>query len=59
MNAQLVLPEFTNEDEEREFWATIDLSNYFAPEDFEEALFPNLSPTLQENALDKDAFHLS
>ena len=42
---QLKIPKFKNEDEEREFWAKIDLSEYFEPSDFVPVSFPNLKPT--------------
>jgi predicted DNA binding CopG/RHH family protein len=45
MNKPLKLPKFKNEDEEREFWAKIDLSDYFVSSDFEKVSFPNLKPT--------------
>lgn len=45
MKKKLNIPKFKNEDEEREFWARIDLSEYFEPDDFEEVSFPNLKPT--------------
>ena len=45
MKKQLKVPTFKNEDEEREFWANIDLSEYYTPEDFERVSFPNLKPT--------------
>ncbi len=45
MKKKLVLPKFKNEDEEREFWWKLDLSEYFDPEDFEPVSFPNLKPT--------------
>lgn len=45
MRKQLKLPKFKSEDEEREFWAKVDLSDYFEPSDFEEVSFPNLKPT--------------
>lgn len=41
------IPKFKNEDQERNFWAKIDLSKYFAPADFEEVTFPDLKPTTQ------------
>ncbi|MFV1917421.1 MAG: CopG family antitoxin [Patescibacteria group bacterium] len=41
----LKIPKFKNEDEEREFWAKLDLSEYFEPKDFVPASFPNLKPT--------------
>ena len=45
MKKKIALPEFENEDEERDFWARIDLSEYLEPGDFERASFPNLKPT--------------
>lgn len=45
MKKQLKLPKFKNEDEEREFWAKIDLSKYYEPSDMEKISFPNLKPT--------------
>ena len=45
MKKQLKLPKFKNEDEEREFWARIDLSEYFEPSDFVPVSVPNLKPT--------------
>ena len=45
MKKKLVLPKFKNEDEEREFWWKLDLSEYFEPSDFERVSFPNLKPT--------------
>lgn len=47
MKKQLDVPKFKNEDEEREYWSKVDLSNYFEPEDFEKVSFPNLKPTSQ------------
>lgn len=45
MKKKLVLPKFKNEDEERDFWAKLDLSEYYEPEDLEPVSFPNLKPT--------------
>ena len=45
MKKPLKLPKFKNEDEEREFWYKLDLSEYFEPSDFERVSFPNLKPT--------------
>lgn len=45
MKKKLVLPHFKNEDEEREFWSKIDLSEYFDADDFQPVSFPNLKPT--------------
>ena len=38
----LKLPKFKNEDEEREFWDKVDITDYFSPKDFKRASFPNL-----------------
>ena len=46
MKKEFSLPAFNNEDEERDFWANIDLSDYFEPEDFSRVSFPNLKSTL-------------
>lgn len=45
MKKQLNIPKFKNEDEEAEFWASLDLSEYLEPSDFERVSFPNLKPT--------------
>jgi len=45
MKKPLKLPKFKNEDEEREFWWKLDLTEYFEPSDFERVSFPNLKPT--------------
>lgn len=45
MKKKLNIPQFKNEDEEREFWARIDLSEYFESSDFVPVSFPNLKPT--------------
>lgn len=45
MKKPLKLPKFKNEDEERNFWAKIDLTDYFEPSDFVPVSFPNLKPT--------------
>lgn len=45
MKKQLILPKFKNEDDERDFWAKIDLSEYYEPSDFVPVSFPNLKPT--------------
>ena len=36
------VPKFKNENEEREFWNNIDLSEYYKPSDFKKIIFPNL-----------------
>ena len=46
LNIRLNLPKFKNEDEEREFWNKIDLSEYFEPSDFRRGVvFPSLKRT--------------
>ena len=45
MKKRLKLPKFKNEDEEREFWWKLDLSEYYEPSDMEPVSFPNLKPT--------------
>lgn len=45
MKKPLKIPKFKNEDEEREFWWNLDLSEYYGPEDMERVSFPNLKPT--------------
>ena len=45
MKKELKIPKFKNEDEERDFWSKIDLSEYFEPKDFTKVSFPNLKPT--------------
>ncbi|OIP87195.1 hypothetical protein CO009_02805 [Candidatus Shapirobacteria bacterium CG_4_8_14_3_um_filter_35_11] len=45
MKKKLVIPKFKNEDEERDFWTKIDVTDYFNANDFEKASFPNLKPT--------------
>lgn len=45
MKKPLKLPKFKNEDEEREFWVKLDLTEYFEPSDFHRVAMPNLKPT--------------
>ena len=45
MKKKLVLPKFKNEDQERDFWAKLDLSEYYESGDLEEVSFPDLKPT--------------
>lgn len=45
MKKKHVLPKFKNEDEEREYWDTFDLTEYYKPSDFVRVRFPNLKPT--------------
>jgi len=45
MKKPLLLPKFNNEDEEREFWNHIDITEYFEPSDFKKVAFPHLKRT--------------
>lgn len=45
MRKKLKLPKFKNEDEERNFWTKLDLSEYYEASDLEPVSFPNLKPT--------------
>lgn len=45
LNIAYTIRKFKNEDEEAEFWDSIDLSEYLEPSDFEKVSFPNLKPT--------------
>lgn len=42
MKKEIKPPKFENEDEERAFWADIDLSEHLDVDDFEKVSFPNL-----------------
>jgi len=41
------VPDFKNEDEEREFWATNSPLDFFDAKDFKKASFPNLKPSIK------------
>lgn len=45
------IPEFQNEDEEREFWAEQDSSEIIDWKQAQRAIFPNLKPTLKSISL--------
>ena len=45
MKKPLVLPKFKNDDEEHDFWAKINLADYYEPSDFVPVSFPNLKQT--------------
>ena len=45
------IPNFKNEDEERNFWVTHDSTDYINWEKAEEAIFPNLKPTTRKISL--------
>ncbi len=41
------MPDFKNEDEEREFWATHSPLDFFDAKNFAKASFPNLKPSIK------------
>lgn len=45
MKKPLNLPKFKNEKEEHDFWAKINLSDYYEPADAKSVSFPNLKPS--------------
>lgn len=46
MKKKLTVPKFKNEPEEADFWAKLDLAEYFEPSDFKRGVrFPNLKLT--------------
>lgn len=45
MKKVLNVPKFANEDEERDFWSRIDLSEYYEASDMRAVSFPDLKPT--------------
>jgi len=51
MKKKLKLPKFKNEDEERNFWWNLDLTEYFEQNDFVPVSFPNLKPTTRPISL--------
>lgn len=51
MKKQLKIPKFKNEDEERDFWSKIDLTDYFESADLQSATFPNLRPSSRSISL--------
>ncbi len=45
MKKPLKVPQFRTEDDERAFWAKVDLADYFSAEDTRPVSFPNLKPS--------------
>ncbi len=45
------VPKFKNEDEEREFWANADSTEYFDWSKAQEVIFPNLKPSTESISL--------
>ncbi len=52
------IPKFKNEDEERNFWASADTSEYFDWDNAEEVIFPNLKPSTETISLRVPGFLL-
>ncbi len=60
MNKKLKpIPKFKNEDEEREFWAKADTSEYFDWGKAQKAVFPNLKPSTESISLRLPSFLLA
>ena len=51
MKKQIKIKRFKSETEERNFWAKIDLAEYFDKADFEKVSFPNLKPSTRSISL--------
>ncbi len=59
MNQLKKIPEFKNEDEEREFWATHDSTEYVDWSKAQKAIFPNLKPSTESISLRLPSFLLA
>lgn len=59
MKKQLKVPQFKNEDQERDYWSKIDLTEYFDSQDFERASFPNLKPSTRPISLRMPEFMIN
>lgn len=59
MKKPLNRPKFKNEDEERNWWVNLDLSEYFEPSDFERVDFPNLKPSTRPISIRLPEFMLN
>lgn len=53
------IPEFKNEDQEREFWATHDSTDYVDWSKAQEVIFPNLKPSTESISLRLPKFLLA
>lgn len=53
------IPRFKNEGEERDFWDTHDLTDYFDVSKAEEVIFPNLKPSTESISLRLPEFLLA
>ena len=47
MKKHRIIPDFENEDEEREFWSNHSPLDYFDTKDFKSASFPKLKPSVK------------
>ncbi len=54
-----LIPIFKNEDAERNFWDTHDLTDYFDTSKAEEVIFPNLKPSTETISLRLPQFLLA
>lgn len=54
-----LIPQFKNEDEERDFWATHDSTDYIDWSKAEEVIFPNLKPSTESISLRLPSFLLA
>lgn len=45
MSKAFKIPRFKNDDQERDFWSKMDLTDYFEAADFQRVYFPNLKPS--------------
>lgn len=59
MKKSIKLPAFKNEDQEREFWAKLDLSEYLEASDAKSVSFPNLKPSSKSISLRLPEFLLN
>jgi predicted DNA binding CopG/RHH family protein len=59
MNQLKKIPEFKNEDDEREFWAIHDSSEYIDWSKAQKAVFPNLKPSTESISLRLPSFLLA
>ena len=53
------IPEFSNEDEKRQFWATHDSTEYLDWSKAQKAVFPNLKPSTESISLRLPSFLLA
>lgn len=51
MKRKIKIPKFKNEDQEREFWSKLDISDFFDSADFVSSSFPNLKPSSRSISL--------